>query len=90
MSKCLYRFGFLISTTSKLKYDLYDKKIIAYSLNEDNSVNDPSDNEQANQTTLLTLKMAVKNRNIEKGLIVHSDRGVQYASKKFVNVLSSY
>ena len=40
------------------------------------SANDSSDNEQANQTTLLTLKMAVKNRNVEKGLIVHSDRGV--------------
>ena len=34
--------------------------------------------------------MAVKNRNIEKGLIFHSDRGVQYASKKFVTVLDSY
>ena len=54
------------------------------------SANDSSDSEQANQTTLLTLKMAVKNRNVEKGLIVHSDNGVQYASKKFVDVLSSY
>jgi len=34
--------------------------------------------------------MAVKNRNIERGLVFHSDRGVQYASKKFVNVLDSY
>ena len=31
--------------------------------------------------------MAIKNRDIEEGLIFHSDRGVQYASKKFVNVL---
>ena len=34
--------------------------------------------------------MAVKNRNIEEGSIFHSDRGVQYTSKKFVNVLDSY
>ncbi|MEZ7506915.1 IS3 family transposase [Flavobacterium sp. Arc2] len=33
--------------------------------------------------------MAVKNRNIAQVLIFHSDRGVQYASKKFVNVLDS-
>lgn len=54
------------------------------------STDDPSDSAQAKQTTLLALKMAVKNRNVEKGLIFHSDRGVQYASKKFVNVLDSY
>ena len=53
------------------------------------SANDSSDSERVKQTTLLIWKMAVKNSNVEKGLIVHSDRGVQYASKKFVNVLSS-
>ena len=46
------------------------------------SANDSSDSERAKQTTLLILKMAVKNRNVDKGLIVHSDRGVQYTSKK--------
>ena len=35
-------------------------------------------------------KMTVKNRNIEEGLIFHSDRDDQYASKKLVNVLDSY
>src|SRR5680860_453815 len=34
--------------------------------------------------------MAIKNRNITKGLIFHSDRGVQYASEKFTNFLDSY
>ena len=34
--------------------------------------------------------MAAKNQNIAEGLIFHSDRGVRYASKKFVNVLDSY
>ena len=34
--------------------------------------------------------MAVKNRDIEEGLIFYSDSGVQYASKKVVNVLDFY
>jgi transposase InsO family protein len=54
------------------------------------STDDPSDSEQVKQTTLGAWKMAVKNRNIEEGLIFHSDRGIQSASKKFVNVLNSY
>jgi putative transposase len=35
-------------------------------------------------------KMAVKNRDINEGLIFHSGKGFQYASKKFVNVFYSY
>jgi transposase InsO family protein len=35
-------------------------------------------------------KIAVKNRSIEKELVFHSDRGVQYTSKKFTNVIDSY
>ena len=61
--------------------DLYDRKIIGWSL---------SDGMSTIETTLKAWKMAVKNRNIEKGLIFHSDRGVQYASKKFTNVIESY
>ena len=61
--------------------DLYDRKIIGWSL---------SDGMSTDQTILGAWKMTVKNRNIEQGLIFHSDRGVQYASKKFVNVLDSY
>ena len=70
--------------------DLYDRKIIGWSLSDGMSTDDPSDSEQAKQTSLKAWKMAVKNRNIEEDLIFHSDRGVQYASKKFVNVLDSY
>ena len=70
--------GFIYLTTIM---DLYDRKIIGWSL---------SDGMSTDETTLLVLKMAVKNRNVEEGLIFHSDRGVQYASKKFVNVLDSY
>jgi transposase InsO family protein len=61
--------------------DIYDRKIIGWSL---------SDGMSADETTLKTWKMAVKNRNIWEGLIFHSDRGVQYQRKKFVNVLDSY
>jgi putative transposase len=42
------------------------------------------------ETTIEAWNMAVKNRNIEEGLIFYSDRGVQYASKRFVNVLDSF
>ena len=74
---------FKVTTNSNHNYlvDLNDRKIIGWSL---------SDGMSTEETTLLALKMAVKNRNIEKGLIFHSDKGVQYASKKFVNVLDSY
>lgn len=70
--------GFVYLTTIM---DLYDRKIIGWSL---------SDGMNTDETSLKAWKMAVKNRNIEEGLIFHSDRGVQYASKKFVNVLDSY
>ncbi|MFV8369576.1 IS3 family transposase [Flavobacterium sp. LB2R40] len=70
--------GFVYLTTIM---DLYDRKIIGWSL---------SDGMSTDETTLGAWKMAIKNRNIEEGLIFHSDRGVQYASKKFVNVLDSY
>jgi putative transposase len=70
--------GFVYLTTIM---DLYDRKIIGWSL---------SDKMSTEETTLGAWKMAVKNRDIDEGLIFHSDRGVQYASKKFVNVLYSY
>ena len=34
--------------------------------------------------------MALKNRSISKGLIFHSDQGVQYANNMFANTLASY
>ena len=42
------------------------------------------------ETFLTAWRMAIKNRSIEKGLILHSDRGIQYASKKFTNVIDPY
>ncbi|WP_432671512.1 DDE-type integrase/transposase/recombinase [Flavobacterium sp. SM2513] len=58
--------GFLYLTTVM---DLYDRKIIGWSLNDGMSTNDPSDSEQAKQTTLASWKMAIRNRNVNKGLI---------------------
>ncbi|WP_432670940.1 DDE-type integrase/transposase/recombinase [Flavobacterium sp. SM2513] len=89
--------GFLYLTTV---IDLYARKIIGCSLSDGMSTNDPSDSEQAKQTTLASWKMAIRNRNVQNGLIFHcfaswsralgSDRGVQYANNKFANVLDSY
>ena len=42
------------------------------------------------ETTLSAWKMATRNRSVQKGLIFHSDRGVQYANKKFANTIESY
>ena len=42
------------------------------------------------ETTLAAWKMATRNRSVQKGLIFHSDRGVQYANKKFANTIESY
>ena len=70
--------GFLYLTTM---IDLYDRKIIGWSL---------SNGMSTDETSLAAWKMAVKNRKIIDGLIFHSDRGVQYASKKFVNTIEFY
>jgi putative transposase len=70
--------GFLYLTTI---IDLYDRKIIGWSLS--NGMN-------TEETTLAAWKMAIRNRNVQKGLIFHSDRGVQYANKKFANIIESY
>ncbi|CAD0225556.1 protein of unknown function [Chryseobacterium sp. JV274] len=34
--------------------------------------------------------MAVKNRKVDHGLILNSDRRVRYASKKFIMILEFY
>jgi putative transposase len=70
--------GFLYLTTV---IDLYDRKVIGWSLNDTMSTEN---------TILQAWRMATRNRNVEQGLIFHSDRGVQYANHKFANVLNSY
>lgn len=70
--------GFLYLTTI---IDLYDRKCIGWSI---------SNGMSAEETTLAAWKMAIKNRDIAKGLVFHSDRGVQYACEKFANTVDSY
>jgi len=70
--------GFLYLTTV---LDLYDRKIIGWSL---------GDGMGTGENTLAAWKMAVTNKNPTKVLIFHSDRGIQYASKKITNVIDSY
>tara|TARA_R110000764_G_scaffold13183_1_gene38065 strand:+ start:1767 stop:2597 length:831 start_codon:yes stop_codon:yes gene_type:complete len=54
--------------------DLADRKIIGWSM--DNSMS-------ASSTVVDAWKMAIKNRPVERELIFHSDRGIQYASHEF-------
>jgi len=42
------------------------------------------------ETSLAAWKMAVKNRKIVDESIFHSERGVQYSSKKFSNTVKFY
>lgn len=70
--------GFLYLTTV---IDLYDRKIIGWSL---------SNGMSTEETSLAAWKMAIKNRKVTKGLLFHSDRGVQYASRKFANTIEVY
>ena len=64
--------------------DLYDRKVIGYS---------QSQTMKAEDTVIKAFKMAVKRRLSgisAPGLIFHSDRGVQYTCKKFVDLLTKY
>lgn len=70
--------GFLYLT---IIMDLYDRKIIGWSLGSRLSIN---------KTTLPAWEMAVTNRTVLNGLVFHSDRGVQYASRVFTKKLDSY
>lgn len=54
--------------------DLADRKVIGWSM--DNSMS-------ASSTVVDAWKMAIKNRPLERELIFHSDRGIQYASHEF-------
>ena len=58
--------------------DLWDRKIIGWAL---------SMTMHAKDTVIPAWKMANDNRKIDTPLIFHSDRGIQYACKEFVNHL---
>jgi len=58
--------------------DLFERKVIGWAL---------SASLKAEDTTIPALRMAVKNRAPQKGLIFHSDRGVQYCAQAFRDIL---
>lgn len=60
--------------------DLFDRKVIGWSLSENMSARD---------TVLRAFQMALKNRFVTASMIFHSDRGVQYACKAFTNYLKA-
>ncbi|MBB4802052.1 transposase InsO family protein/transposase-like protein [Flavobacterium nitrogenifigens] len=70
--------GFLYLT---IIMDLYDRKIIGWSL---------GNKLFAGTTILPAWRMAAANRQIPAGMVFHSDRGVQYASRAFRRLLEKY
>lgn len=57
--------------------DAYSRKIVGYHLSDDLNA----------ESVVLALKMAVKGRNKKMPLIHHSDRGLQYCSSIYQNIL---
>lgn len=57
--------------------DLYSRKIIGWSLDEN----------MTEQLITQAMQMAISARDVEPGLIVHSDRGTQYRSNSYVDFL---
>lgn len=59
--------------------DLYSRRIVGWLLGDDMTV------DLVNKA----MKMALANRHVSPGLIVHSDRGTQYRSNRYVGFLES-
>lgn len=59
--------------------DLYNKKVVGWAM----------DSTMTKQLCIDALKQAIGRQRPSKGLIHHSDRGVQYASKEYQKVLKS-
>lgn len=57
--------------------DLYSRKVIGWSMNK----------RMKKELVLKALRMAMSNRGFQSGLIHHSDRGSQYASKAYQQTL---
>lgn len=60
--------------------DLYSRSIVGWSLDESMTEKLVTD----------ALSMAFQRRNIEPGLIVHSDRGVQYRSQRYIDFMNRH
>ncbi len=61
--------------------DLFNRKVVGWSM---------SDNLTTEDTIILAWNMAVNGTKITGELIFHSDRGSQYASYSFTNIIKSY
>ena len=61
--------------------DLFNRKVVGLTM---------SDNLTTQSTIIPAWNMVVKNNKITKELFFHSDRGTQYASYRFTNILKSY
>lgn len=59
--------------------DLYSRRIVGWHLGDDMTVD----------LVTKAMKMALANRHVSPGLIVHSDRGTQYRSNRYVGFLES-
>jgi transposase InsO family protein len=59
--------------------DAYSRRVIGWAL----------DRTMEDELTLAALQMAIKRRNIQPGLVHHSDRGSQYASNDYTDLLKS-
>jgi transposase InsO family protein len=60
--------------------DLYSRRIVGWAMSKNINT----------ELALAALKMAIKNRRPSKGLIHHSDRGVQYASNDYQVALNKH
>lgn len=60
--------------------DAYSRKVIGWAL----------DRTMEDELTLTALRMAIKNRKIQSGLVHHSDRGSQYASTEYTDLLREH
>lgn len=60
--------------------DLYSRKIVGWELKD----------HMREEMVMASLQKALNTRKIKPGLLIHSDRGGQYAGKKFREILNSY
>ena len=61
--------------------DLFNRKVVGWAM---------SDNLSTEATIIPAWNMAIKNNKITEELIFHSDRGSQYASCKFTNIIKKH
>ncbi len=60
--------------------DAYSRRVIGWAL----------DRRLADELTLAALRMAMAHRVVQPGLVHHSDRGSQYASRDYTNLLKDH